>query len=220
MVSFYRILYASLLFLFYSCNINRQSEEIINAFKVVDNSLYTSNRVINASTQTIMASFQERLSDPASANRARIWMPKAERAVYMSKALIQQIDELKEKIKIRAGYDPQKPEEGFEEDNMNAPKQIMDKKGEGKKLYEALEKYINEMLAIDREVGELLKNSISIQLYLPKTNEKEGKAVDFNQIPTAAALTILSKFQNDIKTTENKFVNEFHNRVGQVVIPF
>jgi gliding motility-associated protein GldM len=42
----------------------------------------------------------------------------------------------------------------------------------------------------------------------------------FNMTPTVAALTMLSKFQNDIKTSENKIVNEFHNRVGQVVVRF
>jgi gliding motility-associated protein GldM len=39
-------------------------------------------------------------------------------------------------------------------------------------------------------------------------------------VPTVAAITILSKFQNDVKTSENKVVNFCHQQVGQVVVRF
>ncbi len=201
------------------------SAEIINAFKVVDNSLTSTNKVVNASTQTIMASFQEKLADPASADKAKIWMPKAEKAVQISKELNQYIDGLKDKIKLGAGFNPQKPDDGFKEDNVDVATRVMDKEGEGKKLYTALEKYKKEILAIDPEVGEMFKNSLPIDLEIPKLSKNKianttWTSVYFNMTPTVAALTMLSKFQNDVKTTENKVVNEFHNRVGQVVVRF
>jgi gliding motility-associated protein GldM len=201
------------------------SAEIINAFKVVDNSLTSTNRVVNASTQTIMASFKEKLTDPSSADKAKIWLPKAERAVEMSKAIYEQINSIKDKIKIAAGFDPQNPEGGFKEDNVDVATRIMDKEGEGKKLLEALSNYKRDILALDPEVGALFKNSLPIDLEVPKLSNKQMGNITwtsayFNMTPTVAALTMLSKFQNDIKTTENKIVNEFHNRVGQVVVRF
>jgi gliding motility-associated protein GldM len=36
-------------------------------------------------------------------------------------------------------------------------------------------------------------------------------------VPTVAALTILSKFQNDVRTSENRIVQFCHNKVGEVV---
>ena len=39
-------------------------------------------------------------------------------------------------------------------------------------------------------------------------------------VPTVAALTILSKFQNDVKTTENKIVQFCHNKVGEVTVRY
>ena len=36
-------------------------------------------------------------------------------------------------------------------------------------------------------------------------------------VPTVAALTILSKFQNDVKTSENKVVTFCHEQVGKVI---
>ncbi len=76
------------------------SVEIINAFKVVDNSLISTNRVVNNSTETIMSSFKEKLADPGSAEKAKIWMPKAEQAVKLTKEVYEAINNLKQKIKI------------------------------------------------------------------------------------------------------------------------
>ena len=39
-------------------------------------------------------------------------------------------------------------------------------------------------------------------------------------VPTVAGLTILSKFQNDIKTAENKVVAFCHTKVGEVKVIF
>jgi gliding motility-associated protein GldM len=202
------------------------SAEIINAFKVVDNSLTSTNKVVNASTQTIMASFQEKLADPASADKAKIWMPKAQQAVAISKSLNQMIDDIKSNIKVGAGFDPSNPDAGFKEDNIDVATRIMDKEGEGEKLRKALEKYKADILALDPEVGALFKNSLPVDVEVPNLSNKNQLAkvtwtsAYFNMTPTVAALTMLSKFQNDVKTTENKIVNEFHNRVGQVVVRF
>ena len=39
-------------------------------------------------------------------------------------------------------------------------------------------------------------------------------------VPTVAAITILSKFQNDVKTSENKVVAFCHEQVGKVAVRF
>lgn len=57
------------------------SAEIINAFKVVDNSLTSTNTVVNRSTETIMESFKIKLQSEESKVKAAEWMPKAEAAV-------------------------------------------------------------------------------------------------------------------------------------------
>jgi gliding motility-associated protein GldM len=201
------------------------SAEIINAFKVVDNSLTTTNRVVDASTETIMASFKEKMADPSSREKAAIWMPKAEEAVRLTNEITSLIEGIKLKIKVAAGFNEQKPEDGFKEDNIDISTRIMDKQGEGPKLREALAKYKTAILALDPVVGKEMEKIIPINLEIPKTSTKKMAKVTwtssyFNMTPTVAALTMLSKFQNDVKTTENRVVNEFHNRVGQVVVRF
>lgn len=201
------------------------SAEIINAFKVVDNSLTQTSKVVNASTETIMASFEEKMKDPTTVDKATIWMPKAKEAVRLSKEISAIIDGLKNRIKVEAGFNPADPNSHFKEDNIDIATRIMDKQGEGEKLRKALEKYKATILSIDPEVGKQMEKSLPLDLTIPKlsgTNmaNKTWTTVYFHMTPTVAALTMLSKFQNDVKTTENKMVNEFHNRVGQVVVRF
>ncbi len=201
------------------------SAEIINAFKVVDDSLTTTNTVVNRSTETIMESFKIKLAAPESKVKAEIWMPKAEDAVRLTKEISDYIEELKLKIKVEAGYDPKDPNSTFKEDNVDIATRIMDKQGEGEKLRKKLEEYKTKMLAIDPEVGKMFAANLPVNTEIPKLKNSSIKNPSwayayFHMTPTVAALTMLSKFQNDVKTTESRLVNEFHNRVGQVVVRF
>ncbi|HLP39522.1 gliding motility protein GldM [Lacibacter sp.] len=201
------------------------SAEIINAFKVVDNSLTTTNTVVNRSTETIMESFKIKLESPESKVKAAEWMPKAQEAVRLTKEVSDYIDQLKMKIKVEAGYDPKDPESKFKEDNVDIATRIMDKQGEGEKLRNKLIEYKKKMLAIDGEVGKMFEKNIPVDTEIPKASgpklaKRTWAYAYFHMTPTVAALTMLSKFQNDVKTTESRFVNEFHNRVGQVVVRF
>lgn len=201
------------------------SAEIINAFKVVDNSLTTTNTVVNRATETIMESFKLKMQDPTSKAKAEVWMPKAQTAVELTKEMSDYIEQIKLKIKVAAGYDPNNPESSFKEDNVDIATRIMDKEGEGEKLRKKLDEYKAKMLAIDPEVGKLFASNLPVNTEVPKLKNSSIKNPSwayayFHMTPTVAALTMLSKFQNDVKTTESRLVNEFHNRVGQVVVRF
>ncbi|HEX4956727.1 MAG TPA: gliding motility protein GldM [Lacibacter sp.] len=202
------------------------SAEIINAFKVVDNSLSSTNTVVNQSTTTIMKSFEEKLTDPTTVEKAKIWMPKAQQAVALTKGIYDYIEGLKLKIKMEAGFDPNDPNSTFKEDNIDIATRIMEKQGEGEKLRKELEKYKKAILALDDSIGRQFANSLPINLDIPKMKNSSNLAnvtwssAYFHMTPTVAALTMLSKFQNDVRTSENRIVNEFHNKIGQVVVRF
>jgi len=56
------------------------SAEILNAFKTVDDSLQTATATIDSKNSDLFKSFQRKLQDPSSRDRAMIWLPKAEQA--------------------------------------------------------------------------------------------------------------------------------------------
>ncbi len=99
----------------------------------------------------------------------------------------------------------------------------MVKEGEGKKLFAALTKYKKDILGIDSAIKTEFEKSLQIDLSNPPGQDGKTKAWDiayFNMVPTVAGLTILSKFQNDIKTAENKVVAFCHTKVGEVKVIF
>lgn len=202
------------------------SAEILNAFKTVDDSLTSTNKTINKSTETIMKSLEDKMSDPTSMVKAKIWYPKAQRAQELSTEMFNYVQDLKNRILKEAGYNPNpnnKFDSSYALDNLDIATRILVEGKEGAKLREKLEKYKADLLAIDPEIAKEFQNSLQINLAAPKVQDKTNKtweAAYFHMVPTVAAITILSKFQNDVKTSENKVVAFCHQQVGQVVVRF
>jgi len=199
------------------------SAEILNAFKTVNRSLETTNVTVNASTETIMKSLKEKVTEDATKERASYWLPKAEQVVSLSGSVYNYIQDLKARIVKDAGGDIKDPSKKFKEDNQDITTHLMVEKGEGKKLYGMLAQYKKDVLEVDPEIKSKFEGNLQIDLEKPPTSNKGNntwEAAYFRMVPTVAALTILSKFQNDIRTTENKIVAECHNKVGEVKVVF
>src|SRR5436853_4349580 len=88
------------------------SNEVINAFKVVDRSLIATNKNITTTNNTIYASLQAKLNDAQTHERAAEWKPKADRAKVLSEELYEYIDGLKLNLKRRAGLRMKAPKPG------------------------------------------------------------------------------------------------------------
>ena len=201
------------------------SSEILNAFKTVNNSLEATNIVVTASTQEIMGSLKAKMNEDGTRERAQIWYPHAEKAQQMSTDLYNYIQKFKDQILKEAGADYAKGDSSYKDDNLDIATRIMVEHGGGKELYNRLDQYKREILAIDaKEGGQIAAkfgNSLPISLEKPKTQNKGNKSWEdayFRMVPTVAALTILSKFQNDVKTTENKVISFCHEKVGAVEV--
>jgi gliding motility-associated protein GldM len=196
------------------------SSEILNAFKTVNRSLETTNATVNKSSETIMASLEQKMSEPATAEKARIWQPKAKQVQDAAKIAYTYIQGLKDDILKKAGGDPKNPEKRYKEDNLDITTRMMVDKGEGKKLYTQLDQFKKTVMNIDPAIKAEFEASLPIDLSAPKTKGKSWEYAYFHMVPTVAALTILSKFQNDVKTSENKVVAFCHNKVGEVIVRY
>src|SRR5215831_12001314 len=199
------------------------SSEILNAFKTVNRSLETTNVTVNHSTETIMKSLLDKLSDPTTAAKAQIWYPKAQMAQGLTKPIFDYIQGLKNRIIDESGGDHKDPNTKYKEDNLESPTRIMVEKGQGKKLHDMLEKYKNDLLAIDPTIKTEFQNSLPIDLTKPPSRNKAGRTWEgayFHMVPSVAALTILSKFQMDVKTSENRVAQFCHNKVGEVIVRY
>jgi gliding motility-associated protein GldM len=199
------------------------SSEILNAFKTVNRSLENTNTTVNISTASILKSLEQKTREAQTAERANVWYPKAQQVVSTSQNVYNYIAELKSKIFKLAGGNPNDPTVNFKEDNLDIVTKLMVNGGEGKKLQKMLTDYRENILNIDTAIRTEFDKSLNIDISSPPGQDGKKKAFDvayFSMVPTVAGLTILSKFQNDIKTAENKVVAFCHNKVGQVEIIF
>jgi gliding motility-associated protein GldM len=200
------------------------SAEILNAFTTVNNSLISTNQTINKSTETIVSSLQEKMSDPASKAKAEEWYPKAQSAVALTKDMNLYIENLKKDILKAADFDPaRKKDSTYKVDNLDIATRILVEEKKGAELRKKLEEYRAALLRIDPKIAEQFKTSLQINTDMPKTQNHSNKtweAAYFHMVPTVAALTMLTKFQNDVKTSENKVVAFCHEQVGKVTVRF
>jgi gliding motility-associated protein GldM len=198
------------------------SAEILNAFKTVNKSLETTNTTVNNSTTAIMQSLEDKQNDPKTAEKAAIWLPKAKAVQEYAKSMNTFIQSLKNEIIKEGGGDPDKS--SFKSDNLDIATRLMLDKGKAKELLAKLTEFKNNILKkVDPSIDSAFATTLPINLEIPKTQSKSNNTWErayFHMVPTVAALTILSKFQNDVKTSENKIVEFCHNKVDKVVVRY
>lgn len=200
------------------------SAEILNAFRTVDNSLINTNNTINSSTSTIMTSLLGLTTKQETADKAKTWYQNAQKAQTLTKGMATYIDGLRSRILAEAEFNPAKNgDSSFKQDNLDIATRIMVEGGEGKKLQQKLADYKRDLLNIDPLIAKEFANSLQIDLNPPQVQDKGNNTWEgayFRMVPTVAAITILTKFKNDVKTSENKVVAFCHQQVGQVEVKF
>jgi gliding motility-associated protein GldM len=197
------------------------SAEVINAFKVVDRSLITSNENIGSANGTLYKSLEAKLSDPQSAEKARVWQPKAAEAQKLSADMTSYLEGLKVDLKKEADLKLIDGKESYREDNLDAATRLFDTHGKGKELEAKLRQYKEAMLNIDPEIRKQFEATLPIDVTPPISQEgtkKDFTQTYFHMTPTVAALTMLSKFQNNVKNAENQVVTFCHNQIGAVKV--
>lgn len=203
------------------------SAEILNAFKTVDRSLMIASGVAEQKNEEIFKSFKAKLEDPTSREKAAIWEPKAQQARKISDELYNYIEGLKQELKKESGLKTVDGKEEYKEDDLDAGTRLLvqqapEGKGKGKELYEKLKAYKEQLLAIDPEMKKEIEVGLPLDLTIPPTSSEAGKNdwayAYFHMTPTIAAITIMSKFQNDVRNSESKAVEFCHKQIGQVEI--
>jgi gliding motility-associated protein GldM len=191
------------------------SNEVIEAFKTVDKSLQGSSTNLSKASDDVYKSLEKKKNDAQYREQASKWAPKADSVKMLSTALFNYLEGLKNDLKKGSGL---KEDGSFKEDNLDASTRIFETGKRGDELKKKLDDYRAAVTNLDPEFKQFEAN-------FPVSTEgvigKEGKRKDFtasyfHMTPTVAALTILSKFQNNVKNAENTLVNFAHSKIGSV----
>ena len=205
------------------------SNEVINAFRTVNISLENSNGNITNSNEGLYKNLEAKLANQESHEKAAIWEPKALLAKNYSKTLSDYIEGLKQDLKkeadLKMSWDNVKKDsvEDYRMDNLDASTRLFENKKKGEELEKKLKQYKQDMLGIDPAIRKEFENTLPIDVTPPESidgTKKDFTQTYFHMTPTIAALTMLSKFQNNVKNAESQVVTYCNAQINAVVLTF
>ncbi len=201
------------------------SSEILNAFKTIEQSLSNANVIIQKKNTDIIKSLQLKLEDPKTAEKAAIWAPKAKEAQKLSDEVYNYVESLKAGLKKEAGLKIKDGKEEFNDHDLSSTTRFF-LKGEnrGQDLLNRLTQYKANLAAIDPSIAKDVIPNLPLDLSIPTTTSIAGKGnwayAYFNMTPPIAAITILTKFQNDIRNSESQVMEYCHKEIGEVELVY
>jgi gliding motility-associated protein GldM len=205
------------------------SSEILNAFKTVDRSLMTASEIVEQKNVSIFKSFEKKIADATTREKAELWFPKAQKAKQLSDEIYNYLESLKKDLKKEAGLKLENGVEVYKEDDLDAATRLFvsnppEGKGRGKELFAKLQAYKKALEEIDPAIAKDVLPNLPLDLTIPKSANQAAKNNwaygYFHMTPTVAGITILSKFQNDVKNSEAQIVEYCHKEIGEVELVY
>lgn len=200
------LLFSVVALVFCSCGDVSKSE--LAAFRATENALEQSNKMINSNTVDFQTRLSGMLNDPQTADRASFWKPCASSITALSSSVIDYINKLREQIIAKSGSGSNKISV-FESANKKVINQLFIEQEKGKELYQRLKGFADSIRNINPETGRYmddLKNVSYDYLGSGSVDDVAFNKIYFTRASAASALSVLAKFENDIRNTENKLV--------------
>ena len=193
------------------------STEVLNGFSIVEESLNRTTANSGKENKAIFDDFEEQMrKNPA---KVRQWFEKATAVKNMSDSLYNYAQSLKRQIVMEADGEDGNPADIKNKDDREAASEVMlaPGTGQGKKLYDAINSYRENIL---RFVSDPLQKKIissNLSTAVPQNENTLGKNWQeymFEDMPAAAAVTLLSKLQSDIRYAEGEVLHTLVANIG------
>jgi len=200
------------------------SQEVLNAFHLVNEGLQTSNGSLGEKNQGIYKMFDKQMEQ--NPGKAKDFDAKAKKAKAISADLTALLETYKKEIiKQAGGIDPETGDIE-QRDNIDVATRMFVEECAGVKRGTELRAKI---LDARKQLLDLLDEKdrgsfkISLDAPIPKKKGEEGakwEYLTFSHVPTTAAVTILSKFQNDVVSSEGAIIEYLIKKIGETDFKF
>ncbi|MBI1228173.1 MAG: gliding motility protein GldM [Bacteroidetes bacterium] len=215
-----RQLMVNLMYLVLTCMLALNvSAEVLQAFFSMDKSLGESNRLVEGSNQQLV----QAIGDQAAAYaQFQPYKEKAAQAQAISTEFYDYVDKMREALLAEAGG-PGPDGLPLRKADKDIPTRLFLNEGGGERLQKKVEETREKLLLLVDEPAARNELSERIPLKineLPKDTDKKSWAqFTFQQMPVAAVLPTLTKFQNDAKVAETAILNHFASKMNITVKP-
>ena len=182
------------------------STEVLNGFSIVEESL--KRTTINATKENLAIYDDFAIQMKKNPQKVKQWYDKSQQVKEMSNHLYNLADDLKEAIVREADGADGDVRNIRNKEDLEAANQVMlaPGRGRGQELYNAINRYRAAMLGMVNDYHQKKAIASNLTTDIPKDAQAMGKNWQeymFESMPTAAAVTLLSKLQNDIRYAEN-----------------
>lgn len=200
------------------------SAEILNAFKTVEQSLKSSIIIVDTKNDDLIKSLQRKAEDPKTKEKANYWLPIAQSAKTISDEVYNYLESLKKELKEESGLKIEQGKEVFKEDDLDAPTRLFVSKKpvgkeKGQELLKKLEEYKSKLVNLNPKIKAEIGKNIPLNLNVLENEHGTEDAWEygyFHMTPTIAAITILTKFQSDVRNSEQEVIAFCHKEIGEV----
>jgi gliding motility-associated protein GldM len=192
------------------------SNEVLNGFSIVEESLKRTTANATRENLAIYEDFGAQMK--ANPQKVKEWYDKAMQVRLLSDSLYDMADELKIAIVKEADGKDGDLHNIRNKEDMEAANQVMlaPGRGRGKELYDAINSYRKKML--DMAISKRQKNTISeiLSTTIPENMRTLGKNWQeymFESMPAAAAVTLLSTLQSNVRYTEGEILHTLEQNI-------
>jgi gliding motility-associated protein GldM len=192
------------------------SNEVLNGFSLVEESLQRSTAFSVKGNMSIYNNFEEQMK--ANPQKVKEWFDKAQTVKEMSDSIYDFAQTLKEAIAREADGKDADLNNIKAKDDLEAASIVMlaPGRGQGGKLYKAINNYRSRILKMipNEEQRSIIAGNLSTEV------SRQGKALGknwqesmFENMPVAAAITLLSKLQNDVRKAEGEVLHDLVSNI-------
>ena len=187
------------------------SSDVLNGFSLVDEGLNRSTS--NASSQNAAIFSEMEAAMKQNPEKVRLWYDKAAQVKQMSDSLYNFAQELKLSIVREADGDDADLNNIDGRENLEAATHVMlaPSVGQGQALYDAINNYRTNIVKMvnDPAQKKIIEDNLSTNVPLKgKALGKNWQEYMFENTPVAAAVTLLTKLQNDVRYAEGEILHQ------------
>lgn len=186
------------------------STEVLEGFSLVEESINRTTGNSSKENEAIYGDFEAQMK--ANPEKVRKWFEKATMVKRMSDSLFNFAQELKQAIVVEADGKNGDVHNIVNKENLEAATQVMlaPGKGKGKLLFDRINSFRERILEMTTDEHQRSIISSNLTTELPKNAHAMGRNWQeymFEGMPVAAAVTLLSKLQSDVRYAEGEVLH-------------
>ncbi len=183
---------------------------MLNGFSIVEESLKRTTQNASLENQVIYDDFAVQMKK--NPQKVKQWYDKSQKVKQMSDDLYNLADELKLAIVQEADGSDGDVQNIRNKEDLEAANQVMlsPNRGRGKELYNAIINYRTQMLSMVTGYHQKKMIASNLSTDIPANAQTMGKNWQeymFESMPAAAAVTLLSKLQSDVRYAEGEVLH-------------